>query len=128
MRRVSPPLVTVAFVQSAQVLVRSREQRHRILLSISENLHRWRVKVLKVKAVYHTLSMLSSEGRNLVAECWLPVAEIGAVQLLLNRVTVGGALSPDKCVFGAYLFWVKKIFFALFLWIYFSLRPKKCFW
>ncbi|KAI0230178.1 hypothetical protein LSAT2_019435 [Lamellibrachia satsuma] len=70
------------------VLQKSREQWLRVLESVAQNLHHWNIKVLKIKAIYHTLNMLSTEGTNYIAECWMPVSNIGSVQLLMNRATV----------------------------------------
>jgi len=67
---------------------KSREQWLRVLESIAQNLHHWNIKVLKIKAIYHTMNMLSTEGTNYIAECWMPVSDIGSVQLLMNRATV----------------------------------------
>ena len=71
-----------------QVLSKSSEQHHRILRTIAQNLRSWNIKVLKIKAIYHTLNMLHTEGQNYVAECWLPVSEQSTVQMVLNRSSV----------------------------------------
>jgi V-type H+-transporting ATPase subunit a len=71
-----------------QVLSKSTEQQHRILRTISQNLRVWNIKVLKIKAIYHTLNMLHTEGQNYVAECWIPVKEQNTVQMVLTRSAV----------------------------------------
>jgi vacuolar-type H+-ATPase subunit I/STV1 len=52
------------------------------------NLWTWKVKVTKVKAIYHVLNMLHSEGKNFVGECWLPTVDMGKVQMILNKSAV----------------------------------------
>ncbi|ELT99652.1 hypothetical protein CAPTEDRAFT_163357 [Capitella teleta] len=76
------------------VLSKSTEQQHRVLRTIAQNLYVWNIKVLKIKAIYHTLNMLHAEGQNYVAECWIPVSEHSTVQMVLNRSSEesGGSL------------------------------------
>jgi V-type H+-transporting ATPase subunit a len=68
--------------------MRSEEQKQLIVATLQRNLWSWKVKVTKVKAVYHVLSMLHSEGRNFVGECWVPTSEIGTVQCVFNKASV----------------------------------------
>ncbi len=74
--------------------MRSEDQRQLVMATLQRNLWAWKVKVTKVKAVYHMLSMLHGEGKNFVGECWVPFAEIGTVQTVLSRtrVNIAGCL------------------------------------
>ena len=47
-----------------QVLTTSQEQRKRVLQMVSKNLRMWFMKVIKIKAIYHTLNMFNTEGRS----------------------------------------------------------------
>lgn len=77
-----------SFVLSFKVLEKSREQRDRSLHNISMHILTWDIKVLKLKACFHTLNLLQREGTNFVAECWLPYSELATVQTVLDRSTV----------------------------------------
>ena len=46
-------------------------------------------KVWKIKAIYHTLNMFNLDviQNGLIAECWIPVADLETVQLALRRGT-----------------------------------------
>lgn len=73
---------------SLKVLEKSREQRDRSLHNISMHILTWDIKVLKLKACFHTLNLLQREGANFLAECWLPYSELATVQTVLDRSTV----------------------------------------
>ena len=71
-----------------QVIIRSEDQRQIVLTTLARNLWSWRIKVTKVKAIYYILNMLHTEGQNFVGECWLPTADMGQVQMILNKASV----------------------------------------
>lgn len=78
------------------VLVKSHEQRHRILSTIAQNLNTWMVKVLKIKAIYYTMNMFHGEGKNFIAECWLPTDEIGTIQTVLHNASEETGISAPS--------------------------------
>ncbi|KZS01706.1 V-type proton ATPase subunit a, partial [Daphnia magna] len=53
----------------------------------------WIVKVRKIKGIFHTLNMLSVDvtSKALVAECWIPDADVYKVRLALKQ----GSVSPS---------------------------------
>jgi len=67
------------------VLGKSREQRNRTLQSIGQNVYKWNIKVIKLKAVYHAMNMFQNEGQNFLCECWMPYSELRTVQTVLER-------------------------------------------
>jgi len=69
------------------VLSKSREQRDRTLRSISQKVHDWNLKVIKLKAVYHTMNMFHNEGQNFLCECWMPYKEMGTVKAVLEHAS-----------------------------------------
>ena len=75
-------------VGSLQVIITSEEQKRRVLDLVNSNIKTWRVKVMKVKAIYHIMNQFHTEGKNYVAECWIPTEEVGTVQTILNSHTV----------------------------------------
>jgi vacuolar-type H+-ATPase subunit I/STV1 len=77
---------------SVQVLNKSREQRGRMLQTVARNVNAWSVKTCKLKAVYLVMNMFQNEGQNYVAEGWLPYAELGTVQAVLNRASVSSTI------------------------------------
>ena len=48
------------------------------------------MKVWKIKSIYYTLNMFNLDviQNGLIAECWIPVANLEDVQLALRRGTV----------------------------------------
>jgi V-type H+-transporting ATPase subunit a len=68
--------------------MRSSDQRQTVLLTLAGHLHGWLVKVKKVKAIYYVMNMMTREGQNFVGECWVPVADMGTVQMVLNKASV----------------------------------------
>ncbi|KAL7645121.1 UNVERIFIED_CONTAM: hypothetical protein RMT77_003499 [Armadillidium vulgare] len=71
------------------VLSQTQDHRHRVLVSASRNIRIWMMKVWKIKAIYHTLNMFNLDviQNGLIAECWIPVADLETVQLALRRGT-----------------------------------------
>lgn len=83
---------------ACQVLSQTQDHRHRVLVSAARNIRAWMMKVWKIKSIYHTLNMFNLDviQNGLIAECWIPVANLEDVQLALRRGTVssGVALCP----------------------------------
>lgn len=71
------------------VLSQTQDHRHRVLVSAARNIRAWMMKVWKIKAIYHTLNMFNLDviQNGLIAECWIPVADLETVQLALRRGT-----------------------------------------
>lgn len=76
----------------SQVLSQTQDHRHRVLVSAARNIRAWMMKVWKIKSIYHTLNMFNLDviQNGLIAECWIPVANLEDVQLALRRGTVSG--------------------------------------
>jgi vacuolar-type H+-ATPase subunit I/STV1 len=81
-----------------QVLVQSVEQRRRSLLAVAHNLRAWHIQTMKIKAIYFTMNMFSTQGKNYVAECWCPMSDIGLIQHLLKRAGVSFSPWLGVCV------------------------------
>lgn len=58
----------------------------------------WFIKVRKIKAIYHTLNFFNLDvtQKCLIAECWIPTADIESIQLALRRGTEksGSSVAP----------------------------------
>lgn len=80
-------------LEDLNTVVWNTTQTRRVELGkIAEGLAAWQDAVLKEKAVYQTMNLLSYDGRRktLVAEGWVPSRDITAIQLALRRATVRG--------------------------------------
>jgi V-type H+-transporting ATPase subunit a len=83
-------------LEDLNTVVWNTTQTRRVELGkIAEGLAAWQDAVLKEKAVYQTMNLLSYDGRRktLVAEGWVPSRDITAIQLALRRATVSPAHS-----------------------------------
>jgi len=81
-----------------EVLTRSHEQRRGVLLGIAQQIQTWKAKILKEKAIFHTMNMFNYDiGRKcLIAEGWCPVKSSEEIQLALRRAsTKANALVPS---------------------------------
>eukprot|EP01112_Ceratiomyxa_fruticulosa_P019260 TRINITY_DN6281_c0_g1_i1.p1 TRINITY_DN6281_c0_g1~~TRINITY_DN6281_c0_g1_i1.p1 ORF type:complete len:870 (-),score=187.55 TRINITY_DN6281_c0_g1_i1:162-2633(-) len=90
--------VTTRLQDLVVVLQRSRENRKQVLGSVAVHLNSWRTRVVKEKAIYHTMNMFNYDiGRKcLIAEGWVPRASIEEIQLALRRATQrSGVLVPS---------------------------------
>ena len=80
------------------VLGQTNDHRHRVLVAAAKNIKLWFVKVRKIKAIYHTLNMFNLDvtQKCLIAEVWVPTADIEAIQLALRRGTEksGSTVAP----------------------------------
>lgn len=80
------------------VLERSHEHRKQVLSGVATHLQTWKAKVLKEKAIYHTMNMFNFDiGRKcLIAEGWCPQTATDDIQLALRRATQrSNALVPS---------------------------------
>lgn len=71
------------------VIGETQDHRHRVLVAAAKNIKNWFIKVRKIKAIYHTLNFFNLDvtQKCLIAECWVPVLDIDAIQLALRRGT-----------------------------------------
>ena len=80
------------------VLGQTNDHRHRVLVAAAKNIKIWFVKIRKIKAIYHTLNLFNLDvtQKCLIAECWVPTADIEAIQLALRRGTErsGSTVAP----------------------------------
>lgn len=70
------------------MIQKSQEQKLRLLSTVSQNWESWRVKVLKIKAIYHVMNMFHTEGKNYIAECFVPTQDLDTAQMAINHATV----------------------------------------
>jgi V-type H+-transporting ATPase subunit a len=70
------------------VLGQTNDHRHRVLVAAAKNIKVWFIKVRKIKAIYHTLNYFNLDvtQKCLIAECWIPTADIEAIQLALRYI------------------------------------------
>ncbi|XP_043216590.1 V-type proton ATPase 116 kDa subunit a1-like isoform X2 [Amphibalanus amphitrite] len=80
------------------VLAQTQDHRQRVLVAAAKNIRIWFIKVRKIKAIYHTLNLFNLDvtQKCLIAECWIAVDDVSAVQLALRRGSerAGSSLSP----------------------------------
>ncbi|XP_041071665.1 V-type proton ATPase 116 kDa subunit a-like isoform X2 [Carcharodon carcharias] len=69
------------------VLNQTESHRHRVLQEAAKNLQNWQVKVVKMKAIYHTLNLCNIDVTQqcLIAETWCPVADMDRIKMALNQ-------------------------------------------
>jgi len=80
------------------ILSQTTDHRHRVLVAAAKHLRTWFIKTRKIKAIYHTLNMLNLDVTNkcLIAEAWVPVADINVIQEALRKGTEksGSSVAP----------------------------------
>lgn len=80
------------------ILSQTTDHRHRVLVAAAKHLRTWFIKTRKIKAIYHTLNMLNLDVTNkcLIAEAWVPVADINTIQESLRKGTEksGSSVAP----------------------------------
>jgi len=80
------------------ILSQTTDHRHRVLVAAAKHLRTWFIKTRKIKAIYHTLNMLNLDVTNkcLIAEAWVPIADIGVIQESLRKGTEksGSSVAP----------------------------------
>ncbi|XP_038636928.1 V-type proton ATPase 116 kDa subunit a-like [Scyliorhinus canicula] len=69
------------------VLNQTESHRHRVLQEAAKSLQNWQVKVVKMKAIYHTLNLCNIDVTQqcLIAETWCPVADMDRIKMALNQ-------------------------------------------
>lgn len=69
------------------VINRTLEERKILLSSVAKELDLWKTKVIKEKAIYHTMNMFRFDlgAKCLVAEGWVPTESMDEFQLALRR-------------------------------------------
>jgi len=74
----------------SQVLEKTEDHRKRLLVNTSKDVRSLAVKVLKTKAIYHTLNMFNMDvtQKCLIAECWAPVRDLEKVNQAITEGTV----------------------------------------
>ncbi|XP_047135938.1 V-type proton ATPase 116 kDa subunit a 1 isoform X1 [Hydra vulgaris] len=82
------------------VINETQEHRSRLLQTVAKNIKTWLIKVKKIKAVYHTMNMFNVDVTHkcLIAECWIPVADLNDVQASLKRGTEKSGASVPSIV------------------------------
>lgn len=76
------------------MLNQTQDHRHRVLVNVAKDLQAWRIMVLKMKAIYHTLNLFNVDvtKKCLIGECWAPVSDIPAVnEALAEGGRAGGS-------------------------------------
>ncbi|CAB3404697.1 unnamed protein product [Caenorhabditis bovis] len=79
------------------VIQKTIDYRSKIVSTSSQNLRKWGIMVLKLKSIFHTLNMFSVDvtQKCLIAECWIPEADIGIVKQCLHQGTVHSGSTVD---------------------------------
>lgn len=82
------------------VLNQTTDHRHRVLAAAAKHLRTWFIKVKKIKAIYHTLNMLNLDVTNkcLIAECWIPSPDMGAIRSALIKGTERSGSSVEPII------------------------------
>ena len=105
------------------VLGQTNDHRHRVLVAAAKNIKVWFIKVRKIKAIYHTLNYFNLDvtQKCLIAECWIPTADIESIQVKQSMVTLQrvcrGQFHKLFCVILIVLSWwclavLNKFFFS----------------
>ncbi|VDM44885.1 unnamed protein product [Toxocara canis] len=81
--------IAVRIAEMKTVLNQTIEHRQKVLRATAQNHKVWCIKVLKIKSIFHTLNMFSLDitQKCLIAECWIPKADMPAVQNALKLGT-----------------------------------------
>eukprot|EP00731_Ephydatia_muelleri_P013969 Em0007g1279a len=77
-------------INDLQNVLRTTEDHcNRHLLDIAERISEWQQMVTKIKSIYHTMNKfnLDTTRQCLIAECWCPEDDMGAIQNALRRGT-----------------------------------------
>ncbi|GMT16980.1 hypothetical protein PFISCL1PPCAC_8277, partial [Pristionchus fissidentatus] len=72
------------------VITRTLEHRTRVITAAATSVYAWKIKVLKIKMVFHTLNMFSIDvtQKCLIAECWIPTNDMDDVRDALRQGTI----------------------------------------
>ncbi|KAF8371695.1 hypothetical protein PRIPAC_78124 [Pristionchus pacificus] len=81
-----------------KVIELTLEHRRRVITAAALSIYEWKIKVLKMKMVFHALNMLSIDvtQKCLVGECWIPTSDMEEAKaaLSLGAVTAGSSVLP----------------------------------
>ncbi|CAP23708.1 Protein CBR-VHA-6 [Caenorhabditis briggsae] len=72
------------------VIEKTLDYRAKCIHTAAGNLRKWGIMLLKVKSIFHTLNMFSVDvtQKCLIAECWVPEADIAQVKNSLHMGTI----------------------------------------
>lgn len=78
------------------VINQTKDQRQRVLVSVAKDLPKWIIIVKKIKAIYHTMNLFSTDlsHKAMIGECWIPTNDLHLVQkaLLDGNAAVGSTV------------------------------------
>ncbi|KAL7024015.1 hypothetical protein ACKWTF_012872 [Chironomus riparius] len=80
------------------VINQTKDQRQRVLVSVSKDLPKWIIIVKKIKAIYHTMNLFNMDvsRKCLIGECWIPTSDMQLVQKSLqDGSTAVGSTVPS---------------------------------
>ncbi|XP_048404489.2 V-type proton ATPase 116 kDa subunit a 4-like [Stegostoma tigrinum] len=84
------------------VLNQTESHRRRVLQEAAKSLRNWQVKVVKMKAIYHTLNLCNIDVTQqcLIAETWCPVADMDRIKMALHhgKERSGSSVDPIMTV------------------------------
>ncbi|CAH1736034.1 unnamed protein product [Aphis gossypii] len=86
-RREMAMKVTTRIEDLNTILGKTQKRRHRVLVAATKNIKNWFIKVIKMKAIYHTMNSFNFDvtQKCLIAECWVPLHDIKIIQSALHR-------------------------------------------
>lgn len=86
----------------ATVVNKTKDHRMRVLRKSANYYNEWRVKLKKLKAIYHTLNLFNMNVSNkcLIGECWVPTSDINKIQNLLKNGSEASTISTLINVIG----------------------------
>lgn len=78
------------------VLGKTLDLRITLMLAVAKYVHQWHAKIIKIKAIYHTLNLFNVDvtKKCLIGECWMPVGDIHKVHTGLQQ----GKMRSDSAV------------------------------
>jgi vacuolar-type H+-ATPase subunit I/STV1 len=78
------------------VINQTKDQRQRVLVSVSKDLPKWIVIVQKIKAIYHIMNLFNMDvsRKCLIGECWIPTNDLHKAQKALaeGSIAVGSTV------------------------------------
>jgi len=68
------------------ILNQTKDHRRNTLLHVSKELPNWLIMIRKMKAVYYTMNMFSTDTSQkcLIAECWVPILDLHQMYTILS--------------------------------------------
>lgn len=69
------------------ILNRTKDHRHNSLLHVAKQLPNWLIMIRKMKAVYYTMNLFSTDTSQkcLIGECWVPINDLSKLQQILTE-------------------------------------------